>query len=58
MWTERIIDIMEYIEPYGWNEPEDPCKPHYDSEGDALNCMACHHKSCKHWKKWNEEEDV
>jgi len=48
---------MEYKEPNNWNEPTE-CKPHYDGEGDALNCMECDQKHCDHWEHWNEDNEV
>ena len=45
---------MEYKDPPGWNEPPEDCKPRFDAEGDAVNCMECDDQTCEHWQEWNE----
>jgi hypothetical protein len=44
---------MQYKEPDNWNQPEE-CAPHYDSDGDALNCMECNQKECENYDRWHD----
>ena len=39
-------------------QPPEECKPRYDSDGDALNCMECDQKGCDYyWQVHDEFEE-